>query len=192
MSCWVCDAANGTCEHKDGNVLTPELALEIERRDHADEMAEAKDEIKRLKGELRVTEHKLAVCRNDATMSGDLAAKRFERIKELEKELDEEEKEGLLALRNLDKALTEVDVWKRQSEAWQKRGWELGKEADALQGFAERAIRLVHRFRMDAWDRVEPWLEGETFPSAMADILETDWKTMLRIRELMKSTEEPI
>jgi septal ring factor EnvC (AmiA/AmiB activator) len=178
MSCWVCDAANGTCEHENGNVLTPELALEIERY----WFAEAEQEIKRLKAELKITERKLETARNDGIQCGDLAAKRFERIKELEKELDEEEKEHLLALRNLDKALTEVDVWKRQAEAWQKRGWELGKEIDVIEDFARRGVRLVYRFKMDNSDRCAPWLDGETFSYTMADQLETDWNAFLNER----------
>lgn len=185
MSCWVCDKANGTCEHKDGDVLTPELALEMERN----AFAEAEQEIKRLKSELKVTERKLTVASNEAIKCGDLAASRLSRIKALEKELDEEEREGLLAMRNLDVALTGRDLWKlranawqRQAEAWQKRGWELGKEVDAVEDFARRAVRLVYRFKMDTSDRCAPWIDGETFPYTMAYQLEDDWNAYLSER----------
>jgi len=146
------------------------------------ELAFANEEIERLRAELRVTDNKLEICRNDAIQCGDLAASRFERVKELEKALDEVEREQLLVLRNLDVALVERDGWKRQAEVWQKRGWELGKEVDVVEGFARRGVRLVYRFKMENSDRCAPWLDGETFPYTMADQLETDWSTFLNER----------
>lgn len=130
MSCWVCDKANGTCEHENGSHLTPETAILM-----------ANEEIERLKSELRVTENKHKVACDDA--------------------------------------MIERDSWKRQAEDWQKRGWEIGKQADSLQGFVERAIRLLYRFRQDAINEHAPWLKVESFMLAMAERLDQDWAAYL-------------